>query len=498
MDDELTVDTPTGRLRGTLAPRSQTGTVVLHQGIPYAAAPFGERRFAEPAPPEPVDGVRDCITPGPPAPQGELLIGAAKWTPKTPLECLVLNVWSSTRAGADAPVLVWIHGGAYLAGSASQPTYDGTRLAETGLVVVGVNYRVGFEGFGHVPGRPDNRGLLDQIAALRWVRDHISAFGGDPGNVTVAGESAGAGSVAALMAMPDARGLFHRAIAHSTPGDVMRTETARRVSERFAEVLGVPLEAEALAALPPEKILAATEEVLTHTDSSGRRSRSMTCFAPVVGGPELPEVPLEVIARGEASDIDLLTGHNLHEYRLFSELVQNVYVDDEEALQRKCARLGLGTGEVAAYREAHPGLSLRDLYVRIMGDAMFGEFTLRLAEAHAAAGGHAHVFRLALESPALGGRLGACHALDLPFAFGTLDSELGAFLLDGESTETHRALSRRLMGAWHDFAATGDAGWPPVTIEATPVKVWGEADELYARDPSPTREIWRGIDLAPN
>ena len=497
MDAGLTVDTPTGRLRGAPAPRSQDGTVVLHQGIPYAAAPFGTHRFAAPAPPEPIDGVRECTAPGPPAPQGALLLGAAEWSPETSLECLVLNVWSSARPGADAPVLVWIHGGAYLVGSASEPTYDGTLLAENGLVVVGVNYRVGFEGFGHVPGCPDNRGLLDQIAALRWVREHIRAFGGDPDNVTVAGESAGAGAVVALMAMPDARGLFHRVIAHSTPGDVVRTETARLVSERFAEVLGVPLEAEALAALPPEKLLAATEEVLTRTDSSGRRTRSMTCFAPVVGGPELPEAPLEAIARGEACGIELLTGHNLHEYRLFSELGQNVQVDGEEALQRKCARLGLGPAEVAAYRQARPGLCLRDLYVSIMGDAMFGEFTLRLAETHAAAGGHAHVFRLALESPALGGRLGACHALDLPFAFGTLDSELGAFLLDGAPTDAHRALSCRLMNAWHSFAATGDAGWPPVTTGATPVKIWDEADELHAHDPSPTREIWRGIDLAP-
>ncbi|WP_017614516.1 carboxylesterase/lipase family protein [Nocardiopsis salina] len=497
MDAELTVETPSGRLRGTPSPHARTGTVVVHRGIPYAQAPFGERRFAAPAPPVPVDGVRDCTAPGPPAPQGELLIGAAGWTPETPRECLVLNVWSSVRAGENAPVLVWIHGGAYLVGSASEPTYDGTRLAETGLVVVGINYRVGFEGFAHVPGRPDNRGLLDQIAALRWVHENIASFGGDPGNVTVAGESAGAGSVAALMAMPDARGLFHRAIAHSPPGDMVLTDTARLVSERFAEVLGVPLEAEALAALPPEKIVAATDEVLTRTDSQGRRSRSLTCFAPVIGGPELPEAPLDVIARGDVSGIDLLTGHNVHEYRLFSELAQDVRVADEEALLRKCDRIGLGAGEVAAYREARPDLSLRDLYVSIMGDALFGEFTLRLAETHAAAGGRAHVFRLALESPALGGRLGACHALDLPLAFGTLESDLGAFLFDGAPTGAHRSLSRRIMGAWHDFAAGGDAGWSPVSAGATPVKVWGEVDELYAQDPSPVRHIWRGLPMGP-
>ncbi|MFF8767938.1 carboxylesterase/lipase family protein [Nocardiopsis dassonvillei] len=500
MDAEYTVTTAAGRVRGTASPRSESGGVAVYRGVPYAAAPFGEYRFAAPAPAAPWDGVRDCTSFGPPPPQGNQLLGAAPWTPGTSLDCLSLNVWTAAREGDRAPVLVWIHGGAYIVGAASEITYDGTRLAESGLVVVGINYRLGFEGFGHVPGRPDNRGLLDQAAALRWVRENVSAFGGDPDNVTVAGESAGAGSVACLMASPRARGLFRRAIAHSVPGDMLTADTARLVSERIAAAAGVPLEAEALAALAPEKLLEATDAVLDSTPSGGSggvRTKPFTCFAPVVGGPDLPEAPLEAVARGAASGVDLLVGHNAHEYRLFTELGQSVEIDDESALAVTASRLGLGEDAVAAYRSVHPGATLRELFAAIQGDALFCEYTVRFAEAHAAAGGRAHFFRLAAESPAMEGRLGACHAFDLPFAFGNLDTDFGRFLLGGEPSEAHRALSGRMVAAWRDFAATGDPGWPAVTAGATAVKVWDADDLLHASDSSPVRGLWAGVTLAP-
>lgn len=336
---ENVVTTTGGRVRGTASPRSADGSVTVHRSIPYAAAPFGEHRFAAPAPAAPWDGVRDCTAFGPPAPQRPHLIGAAAWSPDMSGDCLTLSVWSSARPGDRAPVLVWIHGGAYIVGASSEPSYDGTRLAESGLVVVGVNYRVGFEGFGHVPGRPDNRGLLDQAAALRWVRDNIEGFGGDPGNVTVAGESAGAGSVVCLMAAPDARGLFRRAVAHSVPGDMITTGSARFVAERIAAAAGVPYEAESLAALSPEKVLDAVDAVLAGSPSGG--FKPFTCFTPVVGGPELPEGPLEAVARGGAAGVDLLIGHNADEFRLFTELGQEVRIDEEEVLHKLVSRLGL-------------------------------------------------------------------------------------------------------------------------------------------------------------
>ena len=495
---ERTVTTKAGRVRGIASPRSESGGVTVYRGVPYAAAPFGEHRFAAPAPAAAWDGVRDCTSFGPPPPQGAQLIGAAPWNPQTSLDCLSLNVWTAARQGDRAPVLVWIHGGAYIVGAASEATYDGTRLAESGLVVVGVNYRLGFEGFGHVPGRPDNRGLLDQAAALRWVQENIAAFGGDPDNVTIAGESAGAGAVVCLMASPHARGLFRRAIAHSVPGDMLTEDTARSVSERIAKAAGVPLEADSLAALPPERLLEAVDTVLDQpSPKEGVRTKAFTCFAPVVGGVDLPVAPLEAITRGAASDIDLLTGHNAHEYRLFTELGQSVEIDDESALAVTASRLGLGEDAVSAYRTVHPGATLRELYAAIQGDALFSEYTVRFAEAHAAAGGRAHFFRLAAESPALEGRLGACHAFDLPFAFGNLDTDFGVFLLDGEAGEAHRALSRRMVAAWRDFAATGDPGWPAVTSKATPVKVWNTEDTVQPEDASPVRELWAGVAIEP-
>ena len=497
MDAEHIVTTVNGPVRG--APSSRSGKVTVHRGIPYAAAPFGERRFAAPAPASPWEEVRDGTGFGAPPPQGTQLIGAAHWDPGTSLDCLVLNVWSAVEAGAQAPVLVWIHGGAYIVGSGAEATYEGSHLAAAGTVVVSINYRLGFEDFGHVPGRPDNRGLLDQAAALRWVRDNIAAFGGDPGNVTIAGESAGAGSVVCLMASPQARGLFHRAIAHSVPGDMITVDRARSVSESVARAAGVPLEAEALAALAPEKILEATDVVLEGSGRSGSgvRTKAFTCYAPVVGGPELPEAPLTAIARGEAKGVDLLIGHNTEEYRLFTELGQEVEIDGEQALEVTARRLGLGEGAVQAYRAVHPDASPRELFNQIQGDALFCEYSVRFAEAHAAAGGRAFFFRFAAQSRALDGRLGACHAFDLPFAFGNLDSDLAVFLCDGEPDAGMRALSERMVTAWRDFAATGDPGWPAVDPERTMVRVWDVEDALQEGDSSPVRALWADVDFAP-
>lgn len=502
MDAEHIVETVNGRVRGTVSPRSVDGRTTLYRGIPFAAAPFGEHRFAAPVPPPAWDGVRDCTEPGPPAPQSAQFIGTEPWDADTSLDCLVLNVWSPRNGsgpGAAAPVMVWIHGGAYIVGSGSEATYDGTRLAETGIVVVSVNYRLGFEGFGHVPGRPDNRGLLDQIAALRWVRDNIAAFGGDPDDVTVAGESAGAGAVVCLMASPQARGLFHRAVAHSVPGDMVTADTARLVAENVAAEVGVPLEAGALAEVAPEKLLAATDAILSGTggSSGGARSRAFTCYAPVVGGPELPEPPLAAIARGAAADVALLVGHNTDEFTLFTGLGQKVEIEDASALAVTAGRLGLGEEAVEVYRAAYPGASLTDLYGEIRGDAMFCAYSTRLAEAQAAAGGSAHFFRFAARSRVLEGTLGACHAFDLPFAFGNMDCDLALFLCDGPPDAAYLALSERMRAAWSAFVSGGDPGWDPVRPETTVVRVWDLEDAQREGDDSPLRALWSGVTFAP-
>lgn len=227
--------TTSGPVRG----RRPVDGVVAVLGVPYAAAPFGPRRFREPQPVHGWSGPRDCTVFGPVAPQSAELPGSPRWR-EGDEDVLTVNVWVRRQPdGGPLPVLFWIHGGAYTFGSSAQPDFDGTALARAGVVVVSCNYRVGFEGFGHVPGFPDNRGLLDQVAALRWVRENIAAFGGDPGHVTVAGHSAGAGSVACLMAMEQAHGLFRRAVAHSVPHGFFTVEVAAAISSRIAAEAGV-------------------------------------------------------------------------------------------------------------------------------------------------------------------------------------------------------------------------------------------------------------------
>ncbi|MET7303537.1 carboxylesterase family protein, partial [Embleya sp. NPDC005575] len=223
--------------------------VVAILGIPYAAPPFGADRFREPRAPASWTGIRDGARFGPIAPQSARLPGAPVWSPGDE-DVLTVNIWTPVLAGARLPVLVWIHGGAHTFGSSAQPDFDGVALARAGLVVVTANHRLGFEGFGHVPGgagagHPDNRGLLDQVAALRWVRDNIAGFGGDPDNVTMAGQSSGATAAACLMVMNRARGLFRRVIAHSAAAPVYSRELAVATTAEVAAAAGCPADGEA-------------------------------------------------------------------------------------------------------------------------------------------------------------------------------------------------------------------------------------------------------------
>jgi carboxylesterase type B len=248
---DAVVPTSAGRVRGCV----HEGVVVF-RGIPFAAAPDGPLRFQLPVPPTAWDGVRDAAVFGTAPPQSPPAPGApAAWRPGDGLDCLTINVWAPDLGATGLPVMVWIYGGGWKFGSADQPGYEATTLAGAGVVVVTFNYRVGFEGFGQLPGVPANRGLHDQIAALEWVQSNIAAFGGDPGNVTVFGESAGAASIAVLVAAPATRGLFRRAIAQSIPSGFFSTDAAERATGLLAAEAKVSATWEGLAALPPEAIL---------------------------------------------------------------------------------------------------------------------------------------------------------------------------------------------------------------------------------------------------
>ena len=485
MDD--VVATTAGKVRGRLAAEG----VRAFRGIPFAAPPFGALRLRAPRPAPPWDGVREAADFGPVPPQptqATSISGGPAPALNFGADILTANVFTPEGGGAGRPVFVYIYGGAYTQGFANN--YDPSELVRAGLVAVTFNYRVGFEGFGHAPGAPDNRGLLDQVAALRWVRENIAAFGGDPGNVTVAGESAGAGSVVALCAMPVARGLFRRAVAHSVPCEFISLAQATETGALIAAAAGVEATVDALAGVPPEKLVAAGGQVLAgfrDEADAGSRNYGVTLYSPVVDGEVLPRNPLAALRAGDAPDLLLL--HTTEEFRLFTVLGLAPVPGTEEELAAVAAAYGMT--RFAEYRAQVPDLALPDLYARFVTDYLFGEYTTRLAEAHAAAGGKAYLARFAWRSPAFGGALGACHALDLAFAFGLAKGIPTEMFLGGPAGPAEHALAGRMVRAWVDFATTGDPGWPAATPDRLPVKIWDTEDDLVTDTGDGLRALWR-------
>lgn len=477
----------TGAVRGT-----EEAGVAVFRGIPFAAPPVGALRFAAPRPAQSWDGVRDALAFGPPPPQpavfGMDLVGAAgdEW--------LTVNVWSPDL-GANLPVMVWIQGGAYTFGMSGLPEYDGTRLALDGVVVVTFNYRVGIEGFVLVDGAPPNRGLLDQVAALEWVRDNITAFGGDPGRVTIFGQSAGGGSVAALLAMPRAAGLFHRAVASSVPSPYFSRELATDIAAACAAELGV--RPDELSTVDPELLPVAGDEIMAKMDGFadrwGQVAFKVIPFAPVVDGDVLPVTPWEALAAGAARDVELLVGHTRHEQRILTALdgILGEVTEQQAATALNVLAPGLG------YRESFPDAGPDELYDLVCSDWLFRMPTLRLAEAQVAAGGRAHVYVLAWNAPGMGGALGACHGLDVPLVFGNLDRGQPAMLI-GEVTSEAAELSDRMRGAWTAFAIGGDPGWPAYDTAHRRTRIFDGQDQVTAYPEEASRLIWQNHTFGVN
>ena len=360
--------------------------------------------------------------------------------------------------------MVWIPGGGYVIGSSDRPEFDGGHLAAGGVVVVTLNYRLGIEGFAQLDGAPANRGLLDQVAALQWVRDNIRAFGGDPDRVTVFGESAGAGSVAALLAMPSAVGLFRRAVAHSVPGTFFSPELAADIAAACADELGLRPTAADLSAVDPAQLPAAGEAVSATIhrwrDRWGPITHRPIPFAPVVDGDVLPATPWQALADGAGRDVDLLVGHTRDEHRLFS-LIDGVLGQVTDEMAETALRiLAPGAHGAGRYRAAFPGAGPEELYELVNGDWLFRMPTMHLAAAHAAAGGRTHVYELTWPAPAMGGALGACHGLDVPLVFGNLGAGEPGLLIGDPAPVEAEALSARVRATWTAFADGGDPGWP--------------------------------------
>jgi para-nitrobenzyl esterase len=467
------LETDAGAVRG-----AREGALAVLRGVPFAAPPRGALRFRPPVQPEAWAGVRDATRFGPAAPQlAEPLSQRLGLAPRAPVgeDCLNLNVFTPALDGARRPVLVWIHGGAFSTGSGSAAAYDGARLAARGdAVVVTLDYRVGALGFLHaaaLPGfAPDcaDLGLQDQLAALRWVRAHADRIGGDPARVTVIGESAGAGSICALLAMPAARGLFAGAIALSPAAEGMldAADAARR-AERFLELAGLaPGEAALLAELPLEALLEAQRRFA----AAGPWKLDMP-FAPVLDGRTLPCLPVEAAAVGAARDVPLVIGTTADEMRLFSLSFDPAAIG-EPILRAQLARVLRGAapdGTPDAERVAEGLRALRaarrepaapgDVLLAAQAELRLRFPAIRLAEAHARHG-RAYMHLFTWRSPLEGGRLGACHALDIPFALGTLDAP-GMRDFAGAGPDAER-LAGRCMDAWLAFARSGDPSHPGI------------------------------------
>ena len=435
------------------------------------------------------------------------LIGAAG--SRQSQDCLYLNVWTPKCDGARRPVMVWIHGGAFILGAGSTSLYSGEHLATRGdVVVVTINYRLGALGFLSWKGAysgpdmpPANLGLRDQLAALHWVRDNIEVFGGDPGNVTVFGESAGAMSIGTLLGVPGSRGLFHKAILQSGAAhNVSSPDKAERVAAQFFECLGIDDPSpETLMEIPVRRLMEAQSRA---TVGIGLEN-GMMAWQPCVDGDLIAETPLAAIERGAARDIPILIGTNRDEYRLFT-FVDRDRVNDVELAQRvrRIARRGQSADAALAERILNtygPTTGERDLganerWVSLQSDRIFHYPATRLADAQSAHQARTFAYLFEWTLPLIGGGLGACHGLDLPFVFGATRG--GILRLGLVADRTAGRLADVMQDAWVAFARTGEPAadklpdWPAYETHRRYTMTLGGSRGVVKDPHEAAREFW--------
>lgn len=455
-----TVDTATGTVRGI---RTAHGSVFL--GIPYAAPPGITGRFAAPAAHEPWLGVRDATRFGPTAPQpprnsfGRLDMSpffGPGWVRGA--DYLTVNLWAPPDA-RRRPVMVFVHGGGFVAGSTQSPLYDGTAFARDGVVLVTVTYRLGITGFLDLPGAAPNRGLLDVLAALEWVQANIEAFGGDPANVTLFGQSAGATITAGALAAPGADKLIRRAIMQSGNGfGAFHPEQAERVSRAAAKVLHVEATVTGFDPLSDEQLVEAIPEL------AGLDLRTEGRFDPLLGLSPFSLVLAEQPARQLNPDVDLLIGTNTEEGNLYLVPQGNFDSSTRDDVERLAAQVDTDPAAVVQrYRSRFPRAGWGQLRSAILGDALFRTGSDRTARAHEQLAGSAtHRYEFSWRSEAVDGALGAAHAMELPFVFDRIgvDSLRGPGALLGPA-EPPVELAAEMHDAWVRYATTGDPGWEP-------------------------------------
>jgi para-nitrobenzyl esterase len=494
------VETKSGGLEG-----DYEKNLYVFKGVPYAAPPTGDFRWLPPQPIEAWKGSRSAFTYGSVAPQDAFsLPGLPGESEMQNEDCLFLNIYSPGLDHARRPVMVWIHGGAFSMGSGSMQMFrDGTIASNGDIVLVTINYRLGVLGFlhlneltgGRIPST-GNEGLLDQVAALKWVKDNIAVFGGDADNVTIFGESAGAMSIGCLLNMPQARGLFHKAILESPVGEMARPlDASLNITKVFLEILGLKAnDINALRSLPVDKMLRAQQETAIRTDQGAAP------VVPVADGVVLPQLPLESMEAGRGFKVPTLIGSNLEEDKLFSMMNPKVYRIDVEGLHKAISKYVAEKDVIklidvyrrARERRGDPATPF-ELYSAISTDVMFRKTALRIAEAQCtfAPGGYNYLF--CWKSAAVGGKLGACHALEVGFVFGNHDAAFG-----GSGPEADR-LSQNMQDAWINFARTGNPScsslgeWPEYSINRATM-IFDKNCRVEKAPYEEERAVWENVE----
>lgn len=502
MLDATTITAPAGTFRGATA-----ANVTSWRGIRYAEAPIGPLRWRDPVPAAPVEGVVDALAYGPVCPQPV--------NPSIPLgtdivqseDCLSLNVWAPADAAGPLPVMVWLHGGAYTFGSSSQPLFDATSIVTSGqVVIVTVNYRIGALGFLDLSellpegGFDRNLALKDVLTALRWVQTNISAFGGDASRVTVFGESAGGGLVTTLLAVPSAEGLFHRAIAQSSPASSMYGPgRARAVAERFVTEAGLDGAAvTALRELPVEDVVRVGQAVYAAVPST---DPGTLAFAPIVDGDLLPEAPVDVLSEGRGIPVPLIIGTNKDEASLFKFMKSPLIPITDDRIQQMFTDMAADDPSIdmppieqvrGAYEHARQGA----IGLGIARDIGFRMPTLWVAEGHSRVA-PTYLYRFDHSAPFL--RLiglGATHATELPYLWGNLTSgpKDPTFKLGGKRAAIE--ISQRMQERWTRFAygheptADGAVDWPRYDAAARDTLVIEHTDSVVPDLDAALRSAW--------
>jgi para-nitrobenzyl esterase len=509
------VDTASGRIRG-----AAVDGINAFKGVPYGASTAGANRFMPPQKPAPWGGVREALDWAGHAPQAlagqrrpevTALAGPPDKVPVSE-DCLTLNLWTPGLDGGKRPVMVWFHGGAFSYGSANSTRTAGVNLARRGdVVVVTVNHRLNVFGFlelaalgGEEFAHSGNAGVLDLVAALEWVRENAANFGGDPGNVTIFGQSGGGGKVSTLLAMPAAKGLFHRAIVMSGAGIRMaERERATKLAEAVLGEVGLTAnQLDKLQALPLERLLAAIEPAQKKLAPAGFRLLDRYGFGPVVEGHDLPRHPFDPTATDVSDDVPVLVGGTKDENAIFlapDDAVWNRTLSEDELKTRVAELGGQDTDAVLAlYRQMHPGINPAELLIEITTDAKFWVRSVLLAERKAAKGkAPVYMYSFNWQTPVLDGKLMSQHALDVPFVFDTLD----ATGITGHSPAAP-AIAAMESATWAAFARTGTPDnkliphWPAYTA-AERATMMIDTEWRVQNDPQhEARLLWTRIALA--